>query len=84
MSVIIPAIIWFLVGLEKHHNTGSAINSGMNKFLLFFSLNIFIFPTIITPIIGAILGGDGLDSLHETLPAEVTSIGIMFAYFNAS
>ena len=66
MSVIIPMIIRLLVKTEKHHTIGSSENSTMNKFLIFFSMNVFLFPTIVTPIIDTVIyGGDfGSDFAH--------------------
>ena len=66
MSVLIPMIIRFLVKTERHHTVGSAENSTMNKFLLFFSMNVFLFPTVVTPIIDTLIyGADfGSDFAH--------------------
>jgi hypothetical protein len=83
MSIIIPIFIWFLVRIEKHHTMAEAIESGMDKFLLFFSFNLFIFPAILTPILNALIF-EGVDDLLNQIIVQVNQMGIFFIYYDTN
>ena len=77
-AVLIPMIIYKLVDLERHHTKGSAVNSAMVKFLLFFAGELFLLPVIVNPIIMALTeGGD----LRHMIPSMVSFMGLQFGQF---
>lgn len=78
MSVLIPLIIRLLVKVEKHHSVGSAENSTMVKFLLFFSCNVFFGPTILTPILNTLTTGA---SFGTEFAVAVVNMGNFFLYY---
>jgi len=77
-TVLIPMIIYKLVDLERHHTKGAYVNSAMVKFLLFFAGEIFLLPTIVQPLILAVVeGGD----LRHAIPSMLSYMGLQFGLF---
>jgi len=74
-EVLIPAVINLLVRLEKHHTIGSAKSSAMYKFLGFFSIELFYFPTIITSVFYAVIHGEDIGA---SLPPAIARMGLDF------
>ena len=77
-DILIPAVINLLVRLERHHSMGSAKSSAMYKFLGFFSIELFYFPTIITSLFYAVMDGH---NIAEVLPQSIAHMGIDFFHY---
>ena len=50
-------MITYIAKVERHHDKDVHIRSKLDKFLLFLTFNVFLFPTIFTGTIGNLIYG---------------------------